>query len=84
MPDDKRHVELHIKFVHDGFSASGKTTIHRIYNQDNTAFLGYIKFNVQWRRYCFYPEANTVFDIKCLSIISEFIDLQMKQRVSYV
>ena len=51
-----------------------KTKIFDIANaKDESIHLGQIRYNPKWRTYCFYPEINTVFDVKCLSKITSFI-----------
>lgn len=74
----------YIKFVHQRFSESGKTIVFEVYNQDESHFLGLIKFKATWRRYCFYPEPNRLFDVSCMKAIIDFIELQMKLRVPHV
>jgi hypothetical protein len=76
MPDS------YLVFKHVGFSVSGKTTEHKVTNLDGIE-LGMIKFKATWRKYCFYPVANTVYDNNCLKEIMDFIDLQMRQRTPY-
>jgi hypothetical protein len=34
--------------------------------------LGEVKFYPQWRKYCFFPFVNTVFDTACLEEIAGF------------
>lgn len=51
-----------------------KTKIFDIVNaKDESIHLGQIRYNPKWRAYCFYPEIDTVFDVKCLSKITSFI-----------
>lgn len=35
--------------------------------------IGVVKWYAPWRRYCFFPDLNTVFEEKCLNEISDFI-----------
>lgn len=51
-------------------STSGKTKVYEITTKDSSSILGYIKWHGAWRKYCFYPEGNTIFDSKCLEAIS--------------
>lgn len=52
-----------------------KTPIYEITNQKNELIkLGYVKYNSRWRKYCFYPNDETVFDDKCLLEMIKFLD----------
>lgn len=52
-----------------------KTSIYKLCNAKNELIhLGEIKYNGAWRKYCFYPIDDTVFDNKCLMDIVNFID----------
>ena len=52
-----------------------KTPIYEITNQQNELIkLGYVKYNSRWRKYCFYPNDETVFDDKCLIEMVKFLD----------
>lgn len=44
--------------------------------------LGTIKWYAPWRRYCFFPKPEVLFDAKCLQEIISFIDKQMEERKS--
>ena len=49
-----------------------KTCILVIYTKDNFE-LGQIKWYGAWRKYCFYPNSNTIWDNKCLIEVLDFI-----------
>jgi hypothetical protein len=53
-----------------------RTKVYSIYGRGLDMLLGYIRFRPQWRCYVFHPEHHTLFDIKCLRDISEFIEAQ--------
>lgn len=42
--------------------------------------IGTISWHSPWRRYCFFPERQTVWDRNCLSEVIEFIDAEMAKR----
>lgn len=44
-----------------------------IANQSNFV-LGQIKWHSGWRRYCFFPNPNTLFEQDCLRDIANFIE----------
>lgn len=52
-----------------------KTPIYYIYSKlDETVLLAEIKWYAPWRKYCFFPEDDIVFDNKCLKEILDFIN----------
>lgn len=65
---------LEIKEIGD----TGKTKIFSVVS--NKINLGKIKWFSNWRRYCFYPNHDTLFDCNCINQISEFIQLEMNKR----
>lgn len=70
--------KTHLKFVE--IKDTGKTKVWEIQNSFLGAKIGLIKWFGAWRKYCFFPNEETVFDTKCLNRISEFMDEQMKSR----
>lgn len=59
-------------------SYSGKTFVWDVLS--GVVRLGEVKWYAPWRRYCFYPDRETLFDRNCLCEVVEFIDEQMKAR----
>jgi hypothetical protein len=52
---------------------SGKTCIWNVCPTiGNAAALGQVRWYGPWRRYVFYPNANTLYDYACLQDIAEF------------
>lgn len=43
-------------------------------------FIGVIKWHGAWRKYCFFPHGDTVWDSKCLNEILTFISDLMEKR----
>lgn len=60
-------------------SDTGKTIIVGIGNNSGVK-LGLIKWMGAWRRYCFFPYEETLYDTKCLAEIIQFIADLMAQR----
>jgi hypothetical protein len=48
-------------------------------NEDETP-LAEIKWFPRWRKYCFFPIGDTVFEEKCLGDIAEFITTRTKEH----
>jgi len=59
-----------LTFEQISFSASGKTKIFEV--KSGGLILGKISFFGRWRKYCFYPDNDTLFDHLCLTEIAEF------------
>jgi hypothetical protein len=68
-----------IKFRIDGTSDSGKTVIWAVDAKDGSV-LGTVKWFGRWRKYCYFPEPNCVFEQTCLRDIAEFLDIVMKMH----
>jgi len=62
-----------------------KTRLFAVKNKNFGQLLGYVKWYAPWRRYCFFTKnfnTNTamVFDVGCLTDISDFINSLMAER----
>ena len=57
-----------------------KTKIYKILTRSSNNILGIIKWYTGWRKYCFYPEATTVFSVDCIKDIIAFIENLMERR----
>ena len=51
-----------------------KTKLYTIINNQNFQIIGKIKWYVGWRKYCFFPEFNTVWDYNCLNELSYILN----------
>ena len=71
----------YLTFVRDNVPGR-KTPLVHVMNKETT-YLGLIYFNPGWRKYVFEPEANIIFDTKCLTdIISKLDELQIERKDS--
>ena len=61
-------------------STTKKTKDFIITTADLMVNLAHIKWYAPWRRYCFFPRDNTIFDTTCLKKIYDFIDKLMAER----
>lgn len=59
-----------LEFILKEKSKSGKTNIYVVLSGEIE--LGKISFFGRWRKYCFYPNNDTLFDYLCLTEISTF------------
>jgi len=57
-----------------------KTQVWSVRNTHSDDFIGDIKWNPAWRKYCFFPQDCLVFDSNCLKTIVVFIDDLMKKH----
>ena len=65
----------YIKIQHFAKSSSGLTDIYEVTVNNSTSLftiLGRIAWKGTWRKYCFYPSDDTVFDAQCLQKILLF------------
>lgn len=61
------------------FHNTGKTSKFEILNKSNT-LLGYIQWYGAFRKYCFYPSSNTIWDNKCLNDVLDVLKTLMNER----
>lgn len=48
--------------------------------KDKSGLLGKIKWFGRWRKYCFFPEPDCVFEEICLGEIAEFIKARTREH----
>lgn len=59
-----------------------KTPIYNIINNNNLK-IGQIRWYGPWRKFCFYPDSDTIWDNKCLQDVLNIInDYNSKWRQS--
>lgn len=67
----KSRVEKYIEFFFAGVTKSGATQIWNVLNKRTGENCGQIKWHGGFRKYCFFPTNNFLFDSDCLRMISE-------------
>lgn len=60
----------------DEYQGPGVTKIWRVCARENGQPLGTIRWLARWRKYCFFPGPETVFEQDCLRDIAGFIEQQ--------
>jgi hypothetical protein len=55
------------------YLANRKTPIYEIYSKLSNTLIGEIKWYGAWRQFCFFPVENTVWDTKCLTSLTNYI-----------
>lgn len=63
----------HITFCYKGVPPNRKTSVWEIHNRYEYGLLGTVKWFGRWRKYCFFPAADCVFEEVCMREISQFI-----------
>ena len=51
-----------------------KTSIYHIFSNKSRDEIWLIKWYGAWRKYCFFPNADTIWDNKCLNNINSFLE----------
>ena len=59
--------------VYETYYPKRKTPILNIVSKDGSE-LGEIKWFGRWRKFCYYPYSNTVWDNKCLTNLVTFLN----------
>lgn len=73
--DDGRWEGDHIQMIDAGRSPSGKTVVWGVWTKTEAMIpLGCVRWHAPWRKYCFYPEPNTLYEQTCLRDIAEFVE----------
>lgn len=57
-----------------GPSKSGLTRTYSVSSAASKEVIGFIKWYGPWRRYCFFPGTDTVWDSNCLGEIKAYLD----------
>ena len=73
--------QSYIHFVPLGSSTSGLTKLWSVKSVAGVT-LGTISWHAPWRRYCFTPATNTIFDANCLQEINNFLFQEMVKHAS--
>jgi len=64
----------------DTTAKNRKTKIIWVRSVNHGDILGEIRWYGAWRQYCFYPKADTIWNIECLQDIRVFIATLMAAR----
>ena len=77
----KKRVEKYITIKKIGATESGKTFLFHVVNVRTKEICGLIKWYGGFRKYCFYPTDDFLFDSDCLTLIAEKLsDLNTSHR----
>ena len=57
-----------------------KTKVWFVYPTGTETSIGLIKWFGRWRKYSFFPEPGTVYEIDCLSDIAKFLEEATRQH----
>lgn len=69
-----------LKFEQVDDGTKRKTKLFAVVSVQGLIILGEIKWFTRWRRYAFYPEADSIYDAACLQEITAFLDGLMQAR----
>jgi hypothetical protein len=58
----------------DEIETTRKTRSFSVRTADHATLLGYINFYPRWRKYSFYPKAETLYETDCFRDIAEFCE----------
>lgn len=79
MATDTTVTKLSFVTIRGCLTASGKTWVWLVENSRNGGLVGIIKWFGKWRKYAFFPEAETCFEEVCLREIAEFIEARTRE-----
>ena len=81
LPELKRRmykVSKWIKFIE--VDEKPKTKVWSVQTIESELEIGIIKWRPSWRKYCFFPDNETVFEEDCLRDIADFIIEKTKEH----
>jgi len=67
--------------IYEGPSKSGKSKVFRLVVHDTGATLGFLKWTGRWRCYAFYPNAETLYEKRCLRDIADFCEEESRAQL---
>ncbi len=70
----------YIQFVEDGYTPSRKTLRWEVVPLPRGAVIGEVKWYGPWRKYCFFPRSETVYEQVCLREIADFCEEETKRH----
>jgi hypothetical protein len=57
-----------------------KTVVWAVMSKDTASHVGFVQWHGPWRKYCFFPEFNTIFEWDCMRSIAEFCEQKTKEH----
>ena len=70
--------KLHLDFKQT--KDTGKTKVWDVVSTHTFEIIGEIKWWGAWRKYVFFPQEGTLYDVSCMNHICDFISEQMESR----
>lgn len=61
-------------YIESLYVGNRKTPILFIYSNKDESVLGQIKWFSSWRKFCFFPKQDTVWDDKCLKELTDYLN----------
>jgi hypothetical protein len=68
-----------IEFEEIDTDATRKTKIFEVITKEGRLGLGIVKWHGAWRKYCFFPAEQTIYEWDCLRDIAEFCQSETKK-----
>ena len=76
------HITFHNLGKMNGSKGTRKTNIYEVLPKGEPGsfrlMLGQIRWFGRWRKYCFFPSTDTVYEETCMRDISQFIEEETK------
>jgi hypothetical protein len=66
-----------------GESPGKKTNIYQVQSRVGESFIviGFIKWHGPWRKYCYFPQPETIYDKGCMREIANFCDDETEKHM---
>jgi hypothetical protein len=57
-----------------------KTDTWEVWDVHEASHLGQVRWYSPWRKYCFFPDSNTIWEEDCLRTIAVFLEWETKKH----
>ncbi len=66
-----------LNFINERPSATGIT---KIWDVVSGGYIGKVSWYGPWRKYCFYPNDNSLYDQTCLREVADFLETETRRH----
>lgn len=80
----KKYIAFHEQNTNKDGRKMGKTKVWVVVNTMYGIVTGWIQWHGAWRKYCFFPANETLFDWDCLRLVADFCETKTKEHYNSI